>query len=142
MRGSLLFVYNPVLRKDPVKHWENRKNLMTDKIVVLCTCASEIDARRIAKEIVEKRLAACVNLLPPIQSIYHWKDAMGKGVIEEGEEILMIIKTARPLFEQLRAELGRLHSYEVPEIVALPIVDGSASYLGWMDRELARTEPE
>lgn len=111
---------------------------MTDKIVVLCTCASAVEARRIAGDIVGKRLAACVNLLPAIRSIYHWK-----GAIEESDETLMIIKTARPLFEQLRAELGRLHSYEVPEIVALPIIDGSASYLGWIDQELARgTEPE
>jgi periplasmic divalent cation tolerance protein len=108
---------------------------MTDKIVVLCTCSSRDEARRIAGEIVRMRLAACVNLLPPVSSIYHWK-----GVVEEGEETLMIVKSARPLFERLRAEIVRLHSYEVPEIVALPIVDGSESYLEWMDRELDRSE--
>jgi periplasmic divalent cation tolerance protein len=108
---------------------------MTDKIVVLCTCESKDEARRIARALIEKRLAACVNLLPPVSSIYHWK-----GAVEEGEETLMIIKSARPLFEKLRSEIARLHSYEVPEIVALPIVDGSESYLEWMDRELARSE--
>jgi periplasmic divalent cation tolerance protein len=108
---------------------------MTDKIVVLCTCSSNDEARLIARALIEKRLAACVNLLPPAISIYHWK-----GAVEEGEETLMIVKSARPLFEKLRAEIARLHSYEVPEIVALPIVDGSEPYLEWMDRELARSE--
>jgi periplasmic divalent cation tolerance protein len=108
---------------------------MTDKIVVLCTCSSRDEARRVAGHLIEKRLAACVNLLPPVRSVYRWN-----GVVEEGEETLMIIKSARPLFERLRAEIARLHSYEVPEIVALPIVDGSESYLEWMDRELDRSE--
>jgi uncharacterized protein involved in tolerance to divalent cations len=108
---------------------------MTDKIVVLCTCSSAEEARRLAGALIEKRLAACVNLLPPVRSIYHWK-----GAIEEGDETLMIIKSSRPLFERLRSEIARLHSYEEPEIVALPIVDGSESYLDWMDRELARSE--
>ena len=104
---------------------------MTDKIVVLCTCSSSDEARRIAGKLIERRLAACVNFLPPVRSVYHWK-----GAVEESEEILMIIKSARPLFEQLRAAIARLHSYEVPEIVAFPIVDGSESYLAWMDSEL------
>lgn len=103
---------------------------MTDKIVVLSTCASEDEARRIAAALISGRLAACVNLLPRVRSIYHWK-----GAVEEQEEILMIIKTARSQFEPLRAELSRLHSYEVPEIIALPIVDGAAPYLEWIDRE-------
>src|ERR1039457_3753420 len=109
---------------------------MTDRIVVRWPCSSRDEARRVAGHLIEKRLAACVNLLPPVRSIYHWN-----GVVEEGEETLMIIKSARPLFERLRAEIARLHSYEVPEIVALPIVDGSESYLEWMDRELDRSEP-
>ncbi len=104
---------------------------MTDKIVVFCTCSSSDEARRIAGQLIAQRLAACVNLLPPVRSVYHWK-----GAVEESEEILMIIKSARPLFGQLRAAIARLHSYELPEIVAIPIVDGSESYLAWMDREL------
>ena len=103
---------------------------MTDKIVVLSTCASEDEALRIAEELIRRRLAACVNLLPRVRSIYHWK-----GAVEEQEEILMIIKTARSQFERLRTELSQLHSYEVPEIIALPIVDGAPSYLEWIDRE-------
>ena len=110
---------------------------MTDKIVVLTTCATPDEARLIAGELISRRLAACVNLLPPVRSIYHWK-----GAVEEGEETLMIIKSARPLVEQLKATIVAMHSYEVPEIIALPIVDGAASYLGWMDRELALTESE
>ena len=108
---------------------------MTDKIVVLCTCSTSDEARLLAGVLIEKRLAACVNLLPPMRSIYHWK-----GTVEEGEETLVIIKSSRPLFEKLRSEIARLHSYEEPEIVALPIVDGSESYLAWMDRELAHPE--
>jgi periplasmic divalent cation tolerance protein len=108
---------------------------MTDKIVVLCTCSTSEEARRLAGSLIEKRLAACVNLLPPVRSIYHWK-----GAVEEGDEILMIIKSSRPLFEKLRSEIARLHSYEEPEIVALPIVDGSQAYLEWMDRELVHPE--
>ena len=108
---------------------------MTDKIVVLCTCSSNDEARALANALIEKRLAACVNLMPPVRSIYHWK-----GAVEEGEETLMIIKSSRPLFEKVRAEIARQHSYEVPEIIALPIVDGSEAYLEWMDRELARSE--
>lgn len=110
---------------------------MTDKIVVLTSCASAEEARRIGGELIAQRLAACVNLLPPVRSVYHWK-----GAIEEEEEILMIIKSSRPLFEQLKAAIARLHSYEVPEIIALPIVDGAAPYLSWMDKELAREASE
>lgn len=110
---------------------------MTDKIVVLCTCASADEARRIAGELIAQHLAACVNLLPPMRSIYHWK-----GAVEDGEETLMIIKSARPLFDRLRTVIVRLHSYDVPEVVALPIVDGAASYLAWMDKALLHTEPE
>ena len=110
---------------------------MTDKIVVLATCESDEEARRIARDLVTRRLAACVNLIPKVRSIYHWK-----GAVEEGEETLLMIKSARPLFDQLRAAIAHLHSYEVPEMIALPIVDGSAAYLDWMDRELAHQETE
>jgi len=118
---------------------------MTDKIVVLCTCASVDEARRIAGELIAQHLAACVNLLPAVRSIYYWKDAVddaGKGAVEDAEETLMIIKSARPLFDRLRTAIVRLHSYDVPEIIALPIVDGAASYLAWMDKELLHTETE
>jgi periplasmic divalent cation tolerance protein len=105
---------------------------MTDKIVVLSTCASLEEAQRMARELVEKRLAACVNIIPGIRSVYHWKEA-----IEEEEEVLLLIKTSRALLQELRDGIERLHSYEVPEVVALQVVDGSERYLAWMTRELA-----
>lgn len=105
---------------------------MTDKIVVLSACASAEEAQRIARALVEKRLAACVNLMPGVRSVYRWKDA-----IEDEEEVLLFIKTSRPLLEELREEIERLHSYEVPEVIALTVVDGSERYLSWMNRELA-----
>jgi len=105
---------------------------MTDKIVVLSTCASAEEAQGIARALVEKRLAACVNVIPGIRSVYRWKDA-----IEDEEEVLLFIKTSRALLEELREEIERLHSYELPEIIALTVVDGSERYLAWMNRELA-----
>jgi periplasmic divalent cation tolerance protein len=105
---------------------------MTDKIVVLSACASAEEAQRLARALVEKRLAACVNMIPGIRSIYRWKDA-----IQEDEEVLLVIKTSRALMEEVKDEIEHLHSYEVPEIIALPVVDGSERYLAWMSRELA-----
>jgi len=105
---------------------------MTDKIVVLSTCGSAQEAERVARALVEKRLAACVNIIKGVRSIYRWKDA-----IEDEEEALLVIKTSRALIEDLRTEIEHLHSYEVPEVIALQVVDGSERYLAWMDRELA-----
>jgi periplasmic divalent cation tolerance protein len=104
---------------------------MSDKIVVLSTCGSPQEAQRLAHALVEKRLAACVNIVSGVRSVYRWKDA-----IEDEEEVLLVIKTSRPLFEELRNEILRLHSYEVPEVIALEVVDGSEGYLAWLDREL------
>ena len=100
---------------------------MTDKIVVLSTCASSEEAERIARTLVEKKLAACVNILPAVRSIYRWK-----GAIEDDQETLLLIKTSRALFGELRVEIQKLHSYEVPEAIAIPIVDGLERYLKWM----------
>jgi periplasmic divalent cation tolerance protein len=110
---------------------------MTDKIVVLSTCSSVGEAQRMARVLVEKRLAACVNIIPGIRSVYRWKDDTGKDAIEDEEETLLAIKTSRALLEELREEIERLHSYEVPEVIALQIVDGSERYLAWLTRELA-----
>jgi periplasmic divalent cation tolerance protein len=103
---------------------------MTDKIVVFSTCSSEEEAANIARALVEARLAACVNIIPQIRSIYHWQ-----GAIEDDTEWLLVIKTRRDLFEQLAAKLRTVHSYEVPEAIALSIVDGLPDYLAWIDRE-------
>jgi periplasmic divalent cation tolerance protein len=100
---------------------------MTDKIIVLCTCGSSKEAEIIAQSLVEGRVAACVNILPGLRSIYRWK-----GAVEDAQEWLLVIKTTRELFERLRSEIRMLHSYEVPEIVALPVVDGLDAYLNWI----------
>jgi periplasmic divalent cation tolerance protein len=104
---------------------------MTDKIVVFSACDSEEQASQIARALVEQRLAACVNIVPGARSIYRWK-----GQIEDAAEWLLIIKSRRDLMEKLRAAIGNIHSYEVPELLAVPVVDGSESYLAWLDFEL------
>jgi periplasmic divalent cation tolerance protein len=111
---------------------ESGDRIMTDKVVVLSTCGSTEEAGRVARALVEKRLAACVNVLPGVRSLYRWKDA-----IEDEEEVLLVIKTSRALVDELRVEIERLHSYEVPEVIALAVVDGSERYLAWVGRELA-----
>ncbi len=101
---------------------------MTDKIVVLVTCWSRKEARKIARTLVERRLAACVNEIGiPVASTYRWK-----GRIESAKEFLLVIKTSRKRFAALRGAVRELHSYEVPEIIALPIVVGSDAYLKWI----------
>jgi periplasmic divalent cation tolerance protein len=105
---------------------------MTDKIVVLTNCGSADEAAKIARALVEKKLAACVNMMPAVRSFYRWK-----GAIEDEQESLLVIKSSRALFNDLRVEIEKLHSYELPEVIAVPIVDGSEGYLEWLDRELA-----
>jgi periplasmic divalent cation tolerance protein len=104
---------------------------MTEKIVVLSTCGSEEEAVRIAKRLVEERLAACVNLIPRIRSIYRWE-----GKVEDATEWMLLIKTSRDRYDALATVIGAAHSYELPEILALPVSGGSASYLAWLDSEL------
>ncbi|MEO8048959.1 MAG: divalent-cation tolerance protein CutA [Acidobacteriota bacterium] len=104
---------------------------MTDKIVVLTACDSEKHAVELARHLVEIRLAACVNILPKARSIYRWQEK-----IEDAGEWLLLIKSRRDLFTALRAEIQKLHTYEVPEVIALPVVDGSLPYLGWLEGEL------
>ena len=105
---------------------------MTDKIVVLNTCSSADEAERIARRLVEARLAACVNVVAGARSFYRWQ-----GAIESADEWLLVIKTSRTLFEGLRLELEKIHSYEVPEVIALPIVEGSPNYLLWLEGEVS-----
>ena len=106
---------------------------MTDKIVVLSSCDSEEHAAELARHLVERRLAACVSIVPGARSVYRWK-----GAIEESVEWVLIIKSRRDLFHGLREELGKMHTYEVPEIIALPVVDGAENYLAWLDGELGQ----
>lgn len=101
---------------------------MTDKIVVLVTCGSLKEGRRIARALVEARLAACVNVLrTPVESIYRWK-----GNVDAAKEFLLIVKTSRARFAALETAVKRLHSYDVPEVIALPIEKGSRGYLSWL----------
>ena len=104
---------------------------MTDKIVVLSTCATAEDAERLARALVSEQLAACVNVLPHMRSFYRWK-----GELETADEFLLIIKSSRDLFEALKSELEKLHPYEVPEVLALPVVAGSENYLSWLGLNL------
>jgi periplasmic divalent cation tolerance protein len=97
-------------------------------VVVLVTCGSLAEARRIARHVVARRLAACANLLEsPVQSVYRWK-----GRVEEAREFLLLIKTSERRLAALRAEVEKLHSYDVPEFIALPIAAGSPKYLKWL----------
>jgi periplasmic divalent cation tolerance protein len=100
---------------------------MSDPIVVLVTCGSEEEALKIAKDLVEAHLAACVNLVAPIRSFYRWE-----GKICDEKEWLLIIKTQKQRFEELEKKVKSLHSYSVPEIISLPITEGSSAYLNWI----------
>ena len=100
---------------------------MNKFIVILCTISSQDEAKRIAKEIVKKRLAACVNIFEGITSIYEWK-----GEICTDNECLMIIKTKEELFDEIKREIVALHPYEIPEIISLAVKDGLESYLNWI----------
>jgi len=100
---------------------------MIEKRVVLSTCGSLEEAREIAQALVERKLAACVNIVPNIESIYRWK-----GEIESSSEHLLVIKTTAKAFPSLRDAIAGLHSYDVPECIELPITGGSAAYLKWI----------
>lgn len=105
---------------------------MTDKCLVLVTCANASEARRIALAVVKTHLAACVNVLAgSVTSIYRWK-----GKVETARERLLLIKTSRKRLAKLQAAVERLHSYDVPEFIALPITSGSRAYLSWLDDSL------
>ena len=109
---------------------------MKEAIVALSSCGSAEEADRVARALVESRVAACVNILPGVRSIYRWR-----GQVEEADEWTLMIKTRRELFEDLVRELRRVHSYEVPEVIALPIVAGAADYLEWIAAETAPESP-
>ncbi len=104
---------------------------MTDRLVVLSTVGSQADAERIARAVVERRLAACVNVLPGVTSFYRWK-----GELAKDGEWLLVMKTRAERFEALRAAVLELHAYETPELIALPIADGDPAYLRWLDEQV------
>ena len=100
---------------------------MSEPIVVLVTCGSEEEALKIANALVEGHLAACASLVAPLRSIYRWE-----GKVWDEKEWLLIIKTEKHRFEALEKRVKSLHSYSVPEIISLPIVEGSSAYLNWI----------
>jgi periplasmic divalent cation tolerance protein len=108
---------------------------MTDKRIVLSTAGSEEEAQKIARHLVENQLAACVNIVPRIESIYRWQ-----GKVESSREWLMLIKTSAQRFPEVRDAIRELHSYELPECVAINIEDGSLEYLQWFGYSLVREE--
>jgi periplasmic divalent cation tolerance protein len=104
---------------------------MTDKRIVLCTAGSEEEARKIARHLVEQRLAACVNIVTQIESIYRWH-----GKVESAREWLLLIKTTVERFPDVRDAIRELHSYEVPECISISVEEGSAAYLEWIERSV------
>lgn len=103
---------------------------MEQAILVMTNLPDETTARSLANHIIARRLAACVNILPGIRSIYHWE-----GVVEEATEVTLLIKTVAARYAELETAIKALHPYRVPEIVALSIVDGLPSYLDWIAQE-------
>ena len=108
---------------------------MSGRLVVVSTVARAEDAERIARALVERGLAACVNVVPAVTSIYRWK-----GKVEREEERLLLIKTRAERFDALKRALVSLHPYEVPEVLALSIADGHAPYLEWLDESVEPSE--
>ena len=108
---------------------------MTDKIVVLSTCSNQEEGEKLARLLVERRLAACVTLVPRVRSFYRWK-----GAVEAAEECLLVVKSSRELFAKLSLALGTAHSYELPEALALPVCEGAANYLRWLGENLRPEE--
>ncbi|WP_345984451.1 divalent-cation tolerance protein CutA [Sulfurimonas sp. HSL-1656] len=101
--------------------------MKTESIIVYCTCPDELSAKDIAEAVVKEQLCACVNRLPAVMSHYIFK-----GEYCEDEEMLLIIKTTAAAFESLKTRIEALHPYDVPEIIAAPIVAGNDSYLAWL----------
>jgi periplasmic divalent cation tolerance protein len=104
---------------------------MTDKRLVLTTCGSLEEARSIAHALVERQMAACVNIAPQVESVYRWQ-----GEVETSAEWLLIIKTTEDAFDRLREALVELHSYELPECIQIAVEDGSEAYLDWIGQSV------
>jgi periplasmic divalent cation tolerance protein len=100
-------------------------------IIVITTTPSKIEAEKIAKTLLEERLIACANIIGPVQSLFWWQ-----GKIDEAQEHLILMKTIKDLFSKLSGKVKALHSYQVPEIIAMPIVEGFKPYLEWLESSL------
>jgi periplasmic divalent cation tolerance protein len=108
---------------------------MTDKRIALTTASSEEEARKIARALVDRRAAACVNIIPKVTSIYRWE-----GKVEEAREWLLIVKTTAAAFGEVRRAIAELHSYDLPECVCLTVEDGSPAYLEWIAESVSAGE--
>lgn len=100
---------------------------------MLCTVGKAEDAEWIGREVVDRGLAACVNILPPMTSIYRWR-----GEVEKAEEVLMLLKTTPERFDALREAIVALHTYDVPEVVAIPVAEAHAPYLAWLQESVEK----
>ena len=109
---------------------------MTDKVVVLVTAASKKECRKIANHLVASHLAACVNITERIESIYRWE-----GKVTTDKEYQLFIKTTRELFPEIKSAIAQVHSYHTPEIICLPIIEGSRNYLQWVGDSVKKGSP-
>lgn len=109
-----------------------KKSPESSALVIFVTAGGEVEAENIAMGLVEGRLAACVSIVPKVKSIYIWE-----GKLENEEEVLLIIKTRNELFKEVRDKIRELHSYSVPEIIALPVTDALKDYLDWIEEVTA-----
>jgi len=106
-------------------------NMKNGKIIIYITASSMEEGNKIAKQLVEKRLAACCNIIPEIKSLYWWE-----GKICEDKEVLILVKTVKEAFGKIVEEVKKIHSYDVPEIICSPIEDGYNDYLNWIEKEV------
>lgn len=104
---------------------------MSEQVVVLMTASSQEEASAIASALVSERLAACVNVIPGVTSVYRWQ-----GNVEKDQEWLLVAKSHRGLLDALVQRVQGLHSYDVPEVIALPLIGGSDAYLRWLDGQV------
>jgi periplasmic divalent cation tolerance protein len=106
------------------------KKLSGQVLVILVTVANQKEAVKIGEEMVNAKLAACANIIPRIQSIYHWK-----GKVVKAQEVLLILKSTRPRYRALEKAIKTMHTYETPEIIGLPVIEGLDQYIGWVRSE-------
>ncbi|MDP2652983.1 MAG: divalent-cation tolerance protein CutA [Candidatus Omnitrophota bacterium] len=105
---------------------------MKDHIVVLVTAKDAQEARKIGTALLEQKLAACVNIVPGVESLFWWQ-----GKLDQAAEVMLVIKSRKDLFEKIVATVKALHSYEVPEVIALPVAAGHQDYLRWLDESVS-----
>ena len=108
---------------------------MTDKVLTYTTCSDVRKAEKLATHLLQNRIAACINVLPGVKSFYRWQ-----GKVETDAEVLLMIKTSRDLITEVRRVIEKLHDYDLPELIVVPIIDGSPDYLVWLERELITTK--